>query len=314
MNHHSPGGAALGELDLPVPSCPPPSAAAFPDGGAWRLEIPSVEGPEALEAVLQAAAEAEVPVHRASQGSGVDMLTDAEITDMVHAASEREVELCLFARPGANWDPGAGAAGPAVARSRGSAQLAAGVAEVERAVGLGVRSVLVADEGLLWTLHRLRERGTLPADLQLKVSVMAAPTNPASLRVLEHLGADTVNVPSDLTVQQLAELRSAAAVTLDFYVEAPDTIGGFVRHHEIAHIIAAAAPVYVKFGLRNAPDVYPSGRQLRTTVLDSARERVRRARLGLDRLAREAHPPRMSALGERTQPSPRRFAPPVQGD
>jgi uncharacterized membrane protein (UPF0127 family) len=309
-----PGLAALESLDLGgTGAAPPASARAFPDGGAWRLEIPSVEGPDALHTVLAAADQYDVPLHRISQGSGVGMLTDAEITDMVQACAERSVELCLFVRPGANWDVGAAAAsaaGSVSARSRGTTQLAAGVAQAQRAAGLGVRSLLVADEGLLWVLHELRERGDLPADTQFKVSVMAAPANPAALRVQELLGADTVNVPSDLTTHQLAELRAASAATLDFYVEAPDNVGGFVRHHEIAEIVRVCAPVYVKFGLRNAPDVYPAGGHIASTVGAAARERVRRARIGLDELARTPEAPRMSAVGERDQPALQRFSRP----
>ncbi|MDA2806076.1 hypothetical protein [Nocardiopsis suaedae] len=306
--------ALLDPLGLPPTGGPPSSPRAFPGGGSWRLEIPSVEGPDALAAVVTAADGLGVPVHRVSQGSGVGMLTDAEITDMVRTAADRGIELCLFARPGANWDIGAAsasAAGAPVARSRGRGQLAAGVAQAERAAHLGVRSLLVADEGVLWALHLLRERGDLPADLQLKVSVMAGPANPAALRVQELLGADTVNVPSDLTVHQLAELRAGSAVPVDVYVEAPDDLGGFVRHHEIAEIARAAAPVYIKFGLRNAPDVYPAGEQVAATVLAASRERVRRARLGLDELARTAGAPEMAPLGERDQPVLDRFpAPP----
>jgi hypothetical protein len=44
--------------------------------------------------------------------------------------------------------------------------------------------------------------------------------------------------------------------------------------------------VYAKFGLRNAPDVYPSGTHLDDLTVALSRERVRRARLGLDLLAR----------------------------
>ncbi|MBB4935251.1 hypothetical protein F4561_006145 [Lipingzhangella halophila] len=310
----TPGHAALDALDLlGADTAPPRSGAAFPDGGTWRLEIPSVEGPEALAEVLESARTLDVPIHRVSQGSGVGMLTDAEITEMVRVSGEHNIELCLFARPGANWDIGAArdsAAGSIGARSRGANGLAAGVAEAERAVGLGVRSLLVADDGLLWTLHTLRGRGDLPAELQLKISVMAAPANPAALRVQEYLGADTVNVPSDLTLHQLAELRAASRATLDFYVEAPDNIGGFVRHHEIVGIIEAAAPVYIKFGLRNAPDIYPSGEQVRNVALTSARERVRRARLGLDVLGRHPAAPESSPAGAREQPATRRFREP----
>jgi hypothetical protein len=309
-----PGQALLRGLGLvSLTQEPISSDRAFPDGGRWRIEIPSVEGPQALMAVLEAATEFEVPLHRVSQGSGASMLTDAEITDMVEICADRHVELCLFARPGANWDIGAArdsSAGSMSARSRGNSQLRAAIADIERAVKLGVRSVLVADEGLLWCAHRLRTRGDLPADLQLKVSVMAGPTNPAALRLHELLGADTVNVPSDLTLHQLAEMRADSDATIDFYVEAPDNIGGFVRHHEIAEIIRVASPVYVKFGLRNAPDVYPSGNQVESVVLASCRERVRRARLGLDVLARSLQDHPMSPIGQRGQLPLQRFVDP----
>ena len=308
-----PGLALLEQLGLGQPDSPSGSTLEFPGGGRWRVEIPSVEGVRALEVVLEAAQEYDVPVHRVSQGSGVTMLTDSEVGQMVQTCTEHEIELCLFVRPGANWDTGAArdsVAGSASARSRGAGQLAAGLAESQRAADLGVRSLLISDEGLLWSLHQLRERGNLPADLQLKVSIMAAPANPAALAVHAMLGADTVNVSSDLSIHQLAELRRACAVTLDFYVEAPDNVGGFVRHHEIAEIVRVASPVYLKFGLRNAPDVYPSGAQVEAVVLASARERVRRARLGLDLLARVADYT-MAPLGERRQSALTRFAAPT---
>ena len=55
----------------------PSSTQRFADGGQWRVEIPSVEGPNALRAVFETADELGVPVHRVSQGSGVMLLTDA---------------------------------------------------------------------------------------------------------------------------------------------------------------------------------------------------------------------------------------------
>lgn len=290
------------------------STKSFPDGGKWRVEIPSVEGVEALVIALEEADRLKVPVHRISQGSGVTMHTDAEILDMVQMCRERDIELCLFARPGANWDVGAAresSAGSVAARSRGLGQLGAAIAEVERGAALGVRSFLVSDEGLLWALHQLRGKNILPSDAQFKTSIMSAPANPVSFRVNELLGADTINVPSDLSVSQLAEIRTSCDATLDFYVEAPDNIGGFVRYHEMYEIVRIAAPVYVKFGLRNAPDVYPAGIQLGSAIRESTRERVRRARLGLDELGRSPFSlPPMSNLGCREQPVLKRFSVP----
>ncbi|MYR64115.1 hypothetical protein GTY54_50570, partial [Streptomyces sp. SID625] len=96
-----PGEPALTALGLAAPGPDPADSSphSFPGGGRWRTEIPSCEGPEALAVVLEESARLDVPVHRISQGSGVWMLTDAEITEMVGASAERGVELCLFTGP-----------------------------------------------------------------------------------------------------------------------------------------------------------------------------------------------------------------------
>ena len=47
-----------------------------------------------------------------------------------------------------------------------------------------------------------------------------------------------------------------------------------------------AAPIYVKFGVRNAPGLYPSGQHIESMVVALSRERVRRAAIGLALLRR----------------------------
>jgi Peptidase family U32 len=267
-----------------------PAPRRFDDGAHYRVEIPSVEGPRCLDAVLTEAERLDVPVSRVSQGTGVTLLTDAEIGEMVKLAADRGVELSLFARPCAAWGTSATARTPAgavlAACAWGQDQLAAAVDEIRRAADLGVRSVLVSDLGVLAMLGRLRSAGELPKDLRAKVSVMLPVANPATADVLVGLGANTLNLPTDFSLAQIAEIRAAVPVPLDIYVEAPDNLGGFVRHHELPRLVEIAAPVYVKFGLRNAPDVYPSGTHLDEVTVALSRERVRRARLGLDLLER----------------------------
>src|SRR4030081_3530007 len=73
----------------------PASAQRFPDGTQYRVEIPSVEGPRCLEAVLAEADRLEVPVARVSQGTGVGLLTDAEIMEMVTIGAAAGVEVSL---------------------------------------------------------------------------------------------------------------------------------------------------------------------------------------------------------------------------
>ena len=85
------------------------SSARFADGLRYRIEIPSVEGPAALRAVLEEADARSVPVRRVSQGSGVMMLTDAEIAEMARlGASAASRSRSSSARAG----PGTPAASP----------------------------------------------------------------------------------------------------------------------------------------------------------------------------------------------------------
>jgi hypothetical protein len=291
----------------------PTSEKRFPDGAHYRIEIPSTEGPRCLQAILDEADRLEVPVHRVSQGSGVFMLTDAELDEFVALAAAANVELSLFARPNAGWDTSATSLAPAggalAAAARGQDQLVAVLEDVVRAADHGVRSVLLADIGALYAFSRLRAAGVLPADMQAKVSVMLPIANSATAKVLADLGASTLNLPPDLTLAQIAAVRAAVDLPIDFYVEAPDTLGGFVRLHEIPELIRIAAPVYVKFGLRNAPDVYPSGTHLEPTAVALSRERVRRARLGLELLERSGYEANRSELGAAGLAVPMRQAP-----
>jgi len=268
----------------------PGSGRVFPDGCHYRVEIPSVEGPRCLEAVLTEAERLAVPVVRVSQGSGVGLLSDTDVKEMVDLAGGAGVELSLYARPCAGWDVSAMSRSPAgavmAASARGQDQLAAVIDEIRRAADLGVRSVLIADVGVLSVFGQLRETGVLPPDMRAKVSVMLPVANPATARVLTSLGADTLNLPTDLTLAQIAAIRSTVDVPLDVYVEAPDNLGGFVRHYELPRLVEVAAPFYAKFGLRNAPELYPSGGHLDATAVALSVERVRRARLGLDLLHR----------------------------
>jgi hypothetical protein len=279
----------------------PTSARRFPDGAQYRFEIPSTEGPRALGALFEEADRLGVTIHRVSQGSGVMMLTDDEVCSMAQLAAARKVEVSLFARPNAGWDASAMAmssAGKAVGpRLRGQDQLVYCLEDVKRAAALGIRSVLLADEGALWVADEMRRRGELPSDMQFKISVMMSSANPAAIRLMERLGANTFNIPTDLTLAQIAAIRQAVDIPLDIYVEAPDDLGGFVRLYEIPEIVRVAAPVYIKFGLRNAPNIYPVGEHIANVAVALTRERVHRAKLGLDILQRYYPEAATSELG-----------------
>ncbi|ADI26561.1 U32 family peptidase [Geobacillus sp. G4] len=271
----------------------PTSAKRFPDGAQYRVEIPSVEGPRALEAVLEEADRLGVTIHRVSQGSGIMLLTDEEISDMCQMCASRGIELSLFVGPRGTWDisalPFTSSGKAAGLRHEGMDQLVYAIEDLKRAAQLGVRGALVADEGLLLLTKEMKHRGILPQNFVIKVSVQMMASNPVSIKLMEQLGADTYNVPTALTLPKLAAIRQTVNLPLDVYVEVPDGFGGFIRHYEIPEIIRILAPVYIKFGLRNHPDVYPSGKHLESVNIELCRERVRRAALGM-RIVEQYYP------------------------
>jgi hypothetical protein len=293
----------LGSIGLPPGDLfeLPDSPKRFPDGASFRIEIPSTEGPRALEAVLDEAARRDVPVHRVSQGSGGFLITDEELNEMVRLAADASVEVSLFAQPTAAWVPSAAARTDAGAMLAGSAHGQEGVVhaleDIQRSATHGIRSVLIADVGLLAAFQAMRDAGVLPQDMQAKISVTLPIANPGTARVLVGLGANTLNLVTDLSLPQIAAIRAAVDEPIDFYIESPDNLGGFVRLPELPELIRVAAPVYVKFGLRNAPNLYPSGTHLEATAIGLSRERVRRAQLALELLERAGPLPQTSERG-----------------
>jgi hypothetical protein len=291
----NPGGpqaaaGVLGRQGLNPSAVPAATAARFPDGAHFRVEIPSVEGPKVLEAVIAAARAHEVVVNRVSQGSGAMLLKEIELRDMAALGGESGLEVSLFVGPREGYGVGAHARSRdgegQSGQLRGMRQIAYAIEDIVRATEAGIRSFLIADLGLLALVRDMQAAGELPAGCIWKISVAMAPSNPKSLRVLEEMGASTANIPSDVTLAELSEMRAATSMPLDLYVESPDSLGGVVRGNEIAELVAVGAPLYAKFGLRNSRALYPSGEHLVDEAVAIAKEKVHRAAAALEWLAR----------------------------
>src|SRR5437867_10871314 len=186
----------------------PSSPKRFPDEAQYRFEIPSVEGPRCLRAVIEEAQRYRLTIHRVSQGSGIMVLTDEEIKDMLRMAKDQQMEVSLFVGPRATFDMGAQPLTPAGKiiglGLRGMDQLVYAVEDIRRGCDLGLRGVLVADIGLMHVLQEMKRAGKLPANLVVKTSIQLPAPNPAAVHVLQNLGAGTINIPVDLTLPQIA--------------------------------------------------------------------------------------------------------------
>lgn len=224
----------------------------FPDGAQYRFEVPGIQKPDSMAALLDACEDYNVTVHRVTQTKGIMLLTDSEIEEMIDMAKDAKVELFLSVGPRATYDTSASVhtkEGVRIGyRLRGYDNLLYAVEDVKRASGMGVRGIVVYDEGLLWVLGKMRKSGELPKNMHFKVSAHTGHGNPASAKLLEELGADSFNPVRDLQVNMMAALRNTINIPIDVHTENPESSGGFIRHYEVPDIIKVAAPVYLKTG------------------------------------------------------------------
>lgn len=224
----------------------------FADGGQYRFEVPGIQGPKVLEALLEAIDKYGLYLHRVTQTKGIMMLTDNEIIEMVRLAKEAQTDLILAIGPRATTDTSASVNTEEGVRMgyrlRGQEQVVRAVEDVKRAAAFGCTSFLVYDEGCLWLLNKMREAGEIPAECHFKVSAHAGHGNPCSAKMLEEIGANSINPIRDIQLQMMASMRQAIDIPIDIHTENPKSTGGFIRHYEVPEMIRIAAPIYLKTG------------------------------------------------------------------
>lgn len=238
-----PGGDAY---DLPT------SDKRFEDGGQYRFEVPGIQGPKVMEALLEEMDKYGIWLHRVTQTKGIMSLSDNDIMDMVKLAKQAETDLILAIGPRATTDTSASVNTPEGVRMgyrlRGQEQIVRAVEDVKRAASFGCRGFLVYDEGCLWVLDQFRQAGEIPADCHFKLSAHAGHGNPCAAKLLQDIGADSLNPVRDIQLQMLAAMRQAIDIPIDIHTENPKSTGGFIRHYEVPEMIRVAAPIYLKTG------------------------------------------------------------------
>lgn len=228
------------------------SSKRFGDGGQYRFEVPGIQSPKTMNALLKESIKQDVFIHRVTQTKGIMMLTDDEISEMVDLAIDYGCELFLSVGPRATYDTSATVhtkEGNRIGyRLRGYDNLVYAIEDVKRACRLGVRGILLYDEGLLFVLNKMRQDGEIPENVHFKLSAHAGHSNPASAKLLQEQGLNSLNPVRDLQIPMIAAIRDACDMAIDLHTENPKSTGGFIRHYEVPEFIKVAAPVYLKTG------------------------------------------------------------------
>lgn len=230
----------------------PTSGKTFPDDCHYRLEVPTVNSAEAAKALLETGEDYGVMINRIDETYGTFRHTTRELKEYVAICKDKGVELNLSVGPRATYDTSAtrlSSQGVRIGyRLRGMEQVVRAAEEVLHIAELGGRGVLVYDEGLLWVLNEMRKAGKLPKNMHFKTSAHCGHGNPASFKVLEQLGADSINPVRDMTLPMISALRQAVEVPLDVHTDNPPASGGFIRFYEAPEMVRVGSPLHLKSG------------------------------------------------------------------
>jgi len=193
----------------------PSSTKTFPDGAQYRIEVSGVERASTLEAMIDEARKKLVPIHRIiATVTGSTFCEFEELKAMAQMAREEKIEVIMTVGPRKGWDVGA-------------RELSAW--------------------GETGILAKMRNEGFIPRETIFKWSVYAGYSSAAGARVVESMGANSLNPTSDVSLPILASMRKAISIPIDVYIWPFDSMGGEFRAYEAAEIARVASPCYFKF-------------------------------------------------------------------
>ncbi|WP_022665161.1 hypothetical protein [Desulfospira joergensenii] len=237
-----------------------PSGKAFPDGANFRIEIAGVERASTMEAMIKEAEKRQISIHRAIATVGGCTYCDfEELRSMAQMARDAKIETIITVGHRKGWDTAAKEMNTREGsmqgfRLRGSDNISYHIADIMRAIDAGFRGFLVYDEGVLFILNKMREQGLIPAETIFKFSVFGGYCSAAGAKVVESLGANSLNPISDVSRPILASIRKAINIPLDVYTIVVNSFGGNFRAWEAPEIAKVASPCYFKFEPGTAED------------------------------------------------------------
>jgi len=244
----------LKAIGMPIGDCYTLTSSTkyFPDNAAYRIEVPTINSIEALDKLLNEATKKGILINRVTETRGMFLHTRDELKEWGKLTNAYGCNLFMSIGPRATYDTSATVNtedGFRIGyRLRGQDQLARGLEEILRGLELGISNFLLYDEGLLYAVNKLKIANKLNSDIRCKISAHCGYANPCSVKLLEEMGADSVNPVRDLQLPMITAIREAVNIPLDIHSDNPKSSGGFIRFYEVPEIIRIASPVYIKVG------------------------------------------------------------------
>ena len=229
------------------------SGKVFADGANFRIEIAGVERATTMASMIKEADRRNIVIHRAIAAVGGSTYCDfAELKDMAQMAKDAHIEVIMTVGHRKGWDTGAKEMATSEGqmqgfRLRGSDNISFHIADIMRSIEAGFRGFLVYDEGVLFLLNKMREQGLIPKETIFKFSVFGGYCSAAGAKVIESMGANSLNPISDVSRPILSAIRKAVDIPLDIYTIIVNSFGGNFRGYECPEIAKVASPCYFKF-------------------------------------------------------------------
>jgi hypothetical protein len=231
----------------------PTSEKTFADGANFRIEIAGVERASTMEAMIKEAERRSLTIHRAIATVGGSTYCDfQELKDMAQMAKDAGIEMITTVGHRKGWDTGSKEISTSEGqmqgfRLRGSDHISYHITDIMRNIEAGHRGFLVYDEGVLFLLNKMRAEGLIPAETIFKFSVFGGYCSAAGAKVIESMGANSMNPISDVSLPILGGIRKTVDIPLDVYIIIVDSFGGMFRAYEAPEVARVASPCYFKF-------------------------------------------------------------------
>jgi hypothetical protein len=171
---------------------------------------------------------------------------------MAQMARDEKIEMIMTVGHRKGWDAGSKEISTSEGamqgfRLRGSDNISYHIADIMRSIEAGHRGFLVYDEGVLFILNKMRAEGLIPAETIFKFSVFGGYCSAAGAKLIESMGANSMNPISDVSLPILGAIRKTVDFPLDVYIIIVDAFGGMFRAYETPEIARVASPCYFKF-------------------------------------------------------------------